>query len=225
MNKLETLYKSIKGLQDLGLPLNEETMKAADELEEQLIKTEILPAMSKDIEPRLSQIQRELVLVVEYKPGEPISVALSRKTNITKMLNAKTLTETGSSPVRSEETAKPIEPHEPTKHIENTTKGLRVEFPDGTVIWRHAAINTFIETLRKIGLERVARVGIKHGGYDLVSKEKRPVVPGRIWQHESDGWYVYSNISNSTKVEDLKTLSRHFNLGLKITEIRPHEKQ
>ena len=225
MNKLETLYKSIKGLQDLGLPLNEETLKAADELEEQLIKTEILPAMSKDIEPRLSQIQRELVLVVEYKPGEPISVALSRKTNITKMLNAKTLTETGSSPVRSEETAKPIEPHEPTKHIENTTKGLRVEFPDGTVIWRHAAINTFIETLRKIGLERVARVGIKHGGYDLVSKEKRPVVPGRIWQHESDGWYVYSNISNSTKVEDLKTLSKHFNLGLKITEIRPHEKQ
>ena len=225
MNKLETLYKSIMGLQDLGLPLNEETLKAADELEEQLIKTEILPAMSKDIEPRLSQIQRELVLVVEYKPGEPISVALSRKTNITKMLNAKTLTETGSSPVRSEETAKPIEPHEPTKHIENTTKGLRVEFPDGTVIWRHAAINTFIETLRKIGLERVARVGIKHGGYDLVSKEKRPVVPGRIWQHESDGWYVYSNISNSTKVEDLKNLSRHFNLGLKITEIRPHEKQ
>ena len=47
MTKLETLYASIKGLQDLGLPLNEETLKAADELEEQLIKTEILPAMSK----------------------------------------------------------------------------------------------------------------------------------------------------------------------------------
>ena len=54
MTKLETLYASIKGLQDLGLPLNEETLKAADELEEQLIKTEILPAMSKDIEPMLS---------------------------------------------------------------------------------------------------------------------------------------------------------------------------
>jgi len=46
MNTLETLYKSIKGLQDLGLPLNEETLKAADELEEQLIKSEVLPTIS-----------------------------------------------------------------------------------------------------------------------------------------------------------------------------------
>ena len=37
MTKLEKLYASIKGLQDLGLPLNEETLKAVDELEEQLI--------------------------------------------------------------------------------------------------------------------------------------------------------------------------------------------
>ena len=47
--------------------------------------------MSKDIEPMLSQIQRELVLVVEYKPGTPISVALSRKTNIAELLDAKKL--------------------------------------------------------------------------------------------------------------------------------------
>ena len=221
MNKLETLYKSIKGLQDLGLPLNEETLKAADELEEQLIKSEILPTISKDIEPRLSQIQRELVLVVEYKPGEPVSVALSRKTNITKMLNAKTLTQIGSTPVKSSETVKPSEPHEPTKHVENTTKGLRVTFPDGTVIWHRAAINTFIETLRRIGLERIPSVNIVHGGYNLVSKDKRPVKPGRVWQHESDGWFIYSNISNNTKVEDLTLISKHFKLGLNIEEMKP----
>ena len=93
MTKLEKLYASIKGLQDLGLPLNQETLKAADELEEQLIKEEILPAMSQDIEPLLSKIQRELVLVVEYKPGSPISVALSRKTNISEIINAKKLAE------------------------------------------------------------------------------------------------------------------------------------
>lgn len=181
----------------------------------------ILPTISKDIEPRLSQIQRELVLVVEYKPGEPVSVALSRKTNITKMLNAKTLTQIGSTPVKSSETVKPSEPHEPTKHVENTTKGLRVTFPDGTVIWHRAAINTFIETLRRIGLERIPSVNIVHGGYNLVSKDKRPVKPGRVWQHESDGWFIYSNISNSTKVEDLKLISKHFKLGLNIEEMKP----
>lgn len=48
MTKLEKLYVAIKRLQELGLPLNDETLKAADDLEEQLIKTEILPAMSRD---------------------------------------------------------------------------------------------------------------------------------------------------------------------------------
>lgn len=91
MTKLETLYASIKGLEKVGLTLTDEMLKKADELEEQLIKAEVLPTLSKDIEPRLSQIQRELVLVVEYKPGEPISVALSRKTNIAELLEAKRL--------------------------------------------------------------------------------------------------------------------------------------
>ena len=55
MTKLEKLYESIKNLQELGLPLNEETLLAVDNLEEQLIKTEILPAMSKNVEPLLSK--------------------------------------------------------------------------------------------------------------------------------------------------------------------------
>ena len=33
-------------------------------------------------------------------------------------------------------------------------KGMRVTFPDGTVIWHRQAIDTFIDALRKIGLER-----------------------------------------------------------------------
>jgi hypothetical protein len=46
------------------------------ELEEGIIKEEILPALSSDIAPRLNPIQRDLVLVVEYHPGEPISVGM-----------------------------------------------------------------------------------------------------------------------------------------------------
>ena len=56
---------------------------------------------------------------------------------------------------------------------------------------------------------------------NLVSKDKRPTMPGRIWQHECDGWYIYSNISNGTKAEDLKRISDHYHLGLKIEEGKP----
>ena len=220
MSRLSKLYDAMQTLRNEGLAL-EDIENQVSQLEEEIIQKEILPIVTESIAPALKDVQRELVLVVDYKPNEPISVHLSRKTNITKVLNAKTLTQIGSSPVKSNETVKPAEPHVPTKHIENTTKGLRVTFPDGTVIWHRAAINTFIETLRRIGLERIPSVNIVHGGYNLVSKDKRPVKPGRVWQHESDGWFIYSNISNSTKVEDLTLISRHFKLGLNIEEMKP----
>lgn len=222
MSLLDELYKATETFRKVGLSLDANTERQIEELEEKMIKEEILPALSEDIAPRLKPIKRDLVLVVEYHPGEPISVALSRKTKISEMTGAKVLTPRSSTPVKSEEEPEEVKPHEPTKHIENVTKGMKVTFPDGTVIWHRQAIDTFIDALRKIGLERIPAVGIQHGnGYNLVSKDKRPTMPGRIWQHECDGWYIYSNISNGTKAEDLKRISDHYHLGLKIEEGKP----
>lgn len=220
MATLKELYTTLKSLRDLNLPVDENLLKAADNLEEKIIKEEILPVLSENIEPLLSEIQRDLVLVVEYHPGEPISVALSRKAKISDLTDAKPLTPM-NKPVVSEVPAQKLPPHEPSKKIENPTKGMRVTFPDGTVIWHRSAINTLVETLRKIGLHRVSKMNIEHGGYNLVSKEKRPVVAGRVWQHECDGWYIYSNISNNTKINDLKRISDFYKLGLKIEEEKP----
>ena len=222
MSKLEKLYSIIENSRDVGVKLPKGVLQQVEELEEGIIKEEILPALSTDIAPRLEPIRRDLVLVVEYHPGEPISVALSRKAKISEIMGAKTLTPRSSTPVKSWDEAEEVVPHEPTKHIENTTKGMKVTFPDGTVIWHRQAIDTFIDALRKIGLARISALNIMHGGgYNLVGKRKRPTMPGRIWQHECDGWYIYSNISNSTKVEDLKKISDHYHLRLIIEEGKP----
>ena len=39
--------------------------------------------------------------------------------------------------------------------------------------------------------------------------------------HKCYGWYIYSNISNGTKAEDLKRISAYYHLGLKIEEGKP----
>ena len=77
MTKLEKLYSFIENSRDLGVRLNKDVLQQVEELEEGIIKEEILPALSNDIAPRLEPIKRDLVLVVEYHPGEPISVALA----------------------------------------------------------------------------------------------------------------------------------------------------
>lgn len=223
MTKLEKLYSIIENSREVGVKLNKDVLQQVEELEEGIIKEEILPALGNDIAPRLKPIKRDLVLVVEYHPGEPISVALSRKAKISEIMGAKTLTPRNSTPVTSEEKPEEVPPHIPTKHVENNTKGMKVTFPDGTVIWHTQAIDTYIETLRKIGFERVSKLGFIHAGYNIVGKDKRPTVAGHTWQHECDGWYIYSNISNKTKAEDLKRISDHYSLGLKIEEGKPND--
>ena len=212
MTKLETLYASIKGLQDLGLPLNDETLKAADELEEQLIKTEILPAMSKDIEPMLSQIQRELVLVVEYKPGTPISVALSRKTNIAELLDAKILEQ---DPQAEHKEGKKHE--KPVERINGKTV-LRVTFPNGTVIADKKAKITFAETIKRIGLMKVRNLGISFCHVPIVSNTLDKKY-GHAQIPVGDGLYVMTHSSTHDKKKQLDKISQELGLKLKVEEI------
>ena len=91
MSRLSDLYKAMETLRKEGLSLNEDLERQVSELEEDIIKKEILPVVTETIEPALKQVQRDLVLVVDYHPGMPISVALSRKTNITQLIDAKKL--------------------------------------------------------------------------------------------------------------------------------------
>jgi len=218
MTTLKELYTTLKSLRDMNLPVDDKLLEAADNLEEQIIKQQILPALSKNIEPLLSEIQRDLVLMVEYHPGEPISVALSRKAKISEITDAKQLTPRISSPVVSTEQPQAITPSAPTKTIVNKTKGLKVTFPDGTVIYESTAIATEIAVLRKIGFEKIAKLDIIHSGINLVSHTKRTPKPGKVWQHECDGWYIYSNVSNEIKMKDLQVISTELNVGLKIEE-------
>ena len=216
--KLEKLYSIIENSKDLELELTTELIRKINETEENIIRDEILPAMSKDIEPRLSAIKRDLVLVVEYHPGEPISVALSRKMKINQITDAKTITPQPNivgEPVRGMKKSASIEPHIPTKQVVNHTKGLRVQFPDGTIICHTTAINTFKDVLRRIGLQRVHDLNITYSGYNIVSRVKRPS-DGHVWQHELDGWYIYSNTQNFQKIKHLRYISDKLHLNLKV---------
>lgn len=83
MSNLQDLYKAIETLRKNNVPINESLSKSLDEAEEKIIRDEILPIIGKNIEPTLRQIQRKMVIVVDYDPKEPISVRMTRKEVIT----------------------------------------------------------------------------------------------------------------------------------------------
>ena len=175
-------------------------------MEEQLIKTEVLPTLSKDIEPRLSQIQRELVLVVEYKPGEPISDALSRKTNIAELLEAKRL-----------------EPDPQVEHREfgpRTTKqekkapgtGLCVYRRDGSILQEHDAATTFVAAIVEAGPLRVRQLGLKYCRINIVSTTKDQKY-GHAQREIERGLYVLTHSNTKDKKKMLDRISNALHLG------------
>ena len=213
MTKLETLYTSIKGLQDLGLPLNEQTLKAVDELEEQLIKKEILPAMSKDIEPLLSQIQRELVLVVEYKPGTPISVALSRKAKISEIVDAKRL---DIDPKVEHRQTGPKQAHQPKRQPKT---GLCVFRPDGSFIQESSASYTMVKAITEAGLLRVRNLGLTLCKVPLVSTSLDDKYSGA--QHQAaPGLYVITHCNTADKKKLLDRINTALHLDWRVEIVK-----
>ena len=60
MTKLEKLYSIIENSRELGVKLSKDVLQQVEELEEGIIKEEILPALGNDIAPRLEPIKRDL---------------------------------------------------------------------------------------------------------------------------------------------------------------------
>ena len=211
MSRLSDLYKAMETLRKEGLSLNEDLEKQVSELEEDIIKKEILPVVTQTIEPALKQVQRELVLVVDYHPGEPISVSLSRKTNISELLDAKLLEQDPQVEHRNG-----TKRRKPVERVNEKTI-LRVTFPDGKVIQDKKAKITFTETIRRIGFMKVRNIGSAFCGVPIVSNT-RDRKYGKAQVPVEGGFYVMTHSSTNDKKKQLDKISKELHLGL-IVEI------
>lgn len=208
MTNLEKLYQSIANLKELGLPLHEETLKAVDNLEEELIKNEIIPRLSESIEAIITQIQRPIVLVVDYVPGESLSVRLTRKRVITDETETKEYSLVPKLKEREKKTDKTY-----TSSPKSSWTGLMVTFPDGKIINNRYAYETLIEVVQKVGIPKVEKLDLKHLGLDFITKTRDDFYN----QHElSGGYLILTHSSTLKKKQQLDEISDRLKLGLKV---------
>ena len=211
MSRLSDLYKAMETLRKEGVSTEDLEQKVGS-LEEDIIKKEILPIVTQNVEPALKQVQRELVLVVDYHPGEPISVSLSRKTNIAELIDAKLLEQDPQVEHRDG-----TKRNKPVEHI-NGRSVLRVTFPDGTVIEDKKAKITFTKTIQKIGLIRVRNLGIAFCGVPIVSNTLDKKY-GSTQVPVEGGLYVLTHSSTHDKKKVLDRISQELGLRLIVEEI------
>jgi len=89
---------------------------------------------------------------------------------------------------------------------------------NGRVFQELYAIQTFIEALKFIGLDEVAKVGIMCAGYNLVDTRQRQDDDKRWRQQESNKW-VYVYFSNETKANYLMQIADTLKVDIKIEAI------
>lgn len=208
MSRLKKLYQTMDNLKELGLSINEDLIQEANELEEEIIKKEILPVLSKTIEPALQPVQRELVLVVDYVPGKPLSVHLSRKRNFTAEIDAKEILP--DPEVDHKEIGKTG-----PKVVKQPVTRLKITFADGTVLQERNAAETFVVFVRKVGIERVRSLGLKQSKIPLVSNtiDKKY---GDKQKPLGNGWYLMTNTSTKSKLKDIEYIAKAFNIRIKV---------
>lgn len=230
MSKLQELYEAREKLKSLGIEPNADLEKQLSELEEKIIRDEIVPIITDKVEPVLKQVKREVVIVVENSPENGINVYLSRKRNVTSALS-------DAISISSNQTQTSIyNATEPTHHpqmvaeytrIERPRSSgmkkatvLRVTFPDGTVISDSRAVETLKKCIVKFGPERVAQLCLQPVdsilqlcGVNLVTKRRDNMYGGR--QHDiGNGWLVFTCSNTPSKKRQIEAIAKA--LGIKI---------
>lgn len=206
MTQLEKLYHAINSLKELGVELPKQLIENTNQVEEEIIKNEVFPALSRAISPIINQIQRELVLVVEYIPEEPLQVKMTRKRsfNLTELTSDSSL----------DDPAEKIKSFTIPPHTKSKKTNLLVEFEDGTRLENQVAAVTFCKVIEKIGAERVAALNITQYGINIVSRKKDDFYNQR---QVRGGWYVLTHSSTANKKTLLENIASQLGIKLKVT--------
>jgi hypothetical protein len=213
MSRLGDLYKAMETLRKEGLSLNEDLERQVSELEENIIKKEILPVVTETIEPALKQVQRELVLVVDYHPGLPISVSLSRKTNITELIDAKRLE--ADPQVEHKE----FGPRKNKRTQIAPKTGLCIRRKDGSILQEQDAATTFTAAIMEAGLMRVRELDVKFCRINVVSTTKDKKY-GHAQREAAPGLYVLTHSSTKDKKKILDKINTSLKMGWKVEIVK-----
>ena len=198
MENLDKAYKAIAMLKELGLPVSTEQIKAISMMESQYLRDEVIPQVTKEMEPLVEQLQNKFKLELTYSQEDGLDIQVVDKKPVQESL----FNTTTNSPKRQR------------KYI------IRVVFPDNRVSCSKMVWETLVEVVRYAGAENVMKLNIIIMGDNLVSTELNPNERYRVGQKEVEpGLYVCTYSSTDTKYDQIRKINRDLGLGLKIEKV------
>ena len=97
------------------------------------------------------------------------------------------------------------------------SKRLRVQFSDGTIIDEPISTNTFVNSIRRMGLQRVSELPIKKDGVPLVStQEPESSREARKFQ-KIEEYFINTYSSTNTKVRYIQRIAEALRIDISVS--------
>lgn len=241
MTTLEKLYSIIANAADCNVTLGDDVYRQIAEMEESIIANEVVPVIRDTIAPILGQIKRELTLVVDYKPGNPVNVLISRKGRVYKEGDFVQISLNKPAPAQNQtpkaatrpkvkvisplNTADDLDEEKPLHRVygpnqkqyerKAPTTRLRVIRSDGSIIEEASAAQTMVAAIKEAGYENVHNLGLKNNNVPLVDYTKDSVY-GKSQVEIERGVFVITHSATKRKQEHLQNISDSLRLGWKV---------
>ena len=235
MSKLTDFYAHKATIIEKGEPIDPQW----EQLEDQLLKEELLPELIVQLKTVLSKVKSPLMFSGSYDPCGCLSVSFTRNCmQVSSLLSDSASRQETSSVEQVEDEVEPFsvaeesdadteESMSPEPRSQKAKSiGFSVSFRDGTVYHEKKAVNTWILALKKIGLETICNNRSKHTAWHRVNGRDICIVErteslrdsdGKSPQTLVDGFYVMTQLSNDQKEKDLQALGEYLpKLGIKV---------
>lgn len=198
MEKLDKAYEAVEMLKALGLPVSSEQIKAIAMIERQYLREEVIPQVTREMEPLVKQMHNKFRLEVIYSQENGLDVQLIDRMPVQQNL----------FPSLKESSKRQ------RKYI------IRVVFPDNHVSCSKMVWETLVDVVRYAGAREVMNLGISIMGDNLVSSELNPNERYRVGQKEvEEGLYVCTYSSTDTKYDQIRKINHDLGLGLRVEKI------
>jgi uncharacterized protein with ParB-like and HNH nuclease domain len=103
-----------------------------------------------------------------------------------------------------------------TPHHKSTATRMRIELAEGKIIERDHAIETLIDFINYVGVEKVAHLGLTvYRDYQLVSKES---LGKKLSKSMGNGYYIFVNTSTATKRQQVLEIASR--LHIEVSEVK-----
>ena len=199
MEDLKQAYAAIEMLEKLGLPVSKEQKDVLARMEEDYLMRDIIPKLEEDLQAMVEDLINEFYLYVSYSKDNGVKISL---------YDCKAYNTSDNDFYKRKSSSRS------RKFI------IRVVFPDGRAICHKQVLNTLIEVVEAAGPDNVMNLEIPSMTGNLIAtKLTNHPVYSRSQKKLSNGYYIQTNSSTDKKFEQINTINKKLNLGLKVEKV------